>query len=359
MALISEDQATQGTASELNRRLALGWAESISIRGYRRTTVRDVIASSGVSRRTFYERFGGKTEAFVAIHAEALDRLADRVGAAAAVEPDWPGKVAAGIATGLREMAEEPCRAQLLLGDPLGAGPRMGYCQERLVARFAPTLAEGRRFGPASPPPQSLETALLGSLIEIVSSRLRSGSAQSLPDLAPQLTEFVLSPYLGSKEAKRIARLATRDFAAAFEGAFADLRARIDEACATRDEWPAQVAVGVRAAFAFAASHPDAARLLTCEALARGEQGQLHYRGMISYFATLLLPGRDLCPGDGAPAAIAESAAVAGLTLLVGRRLELGREDELPTAAAGAAEFVLTPYVGIDEARRIASEHCP
>lgn len=207
MAPVTQDQATQGVASELNRRLAAGWAESISIRGYCRTTVRNVIESSGISRRTFYERFGGKTEAFVAIHAEALDALTDRVGATAAVEPDWPERIAAGIAAGLQELSDEPCRAQLLLGDPLGAGPRMGYCQEQLVARFAPTLAEGRRFGPVPPPPPSLETALLGSLIEIVGSRLRSGPAQSLPALGPQLTELVLSPYLGSKEAKRIARL--------------------------------------------------------------------------------------------------------------------------------------------------------
>lgn len=358
MALISEDRATQGTASELNRRLALGWAESISIRGYRRTTVRDVIASSGISRRTFYERFGGKTEAFVAIHAEALDWLADRVGAAAAVEPDWPGKVAAGIASGLREMTDEPCRAQLLLGDPLGAGPRMGYCQEQLVARFAPILAEGRRFGPAAPAPPSLEAALLGSLIEIVSSRLRSGSAESLPALGPQLTEFVLSPYLGSREAKRIARLTARDFAVAFEQAFADLRAQIGKACATRDEWPARVAAGVQAAFAFAVSHPEAARLLTCEALARGEEGQFHYRGMISYFAILLLPGRDLYPVDGGRPAISESAAAAGVTQLVGKRLKRGRENQLPDVVADAIQFILIPYIGVDEARRVASEHC-
>lgn len=358
MALISEDQATQGTASELNRRLALGWAESISIRGYRRTTVRDVIASSGVSRRTFYERFGGKTEAFVAIHADALAWLTDLVGAAGAAEPDWPRKVAAGIASALDGMARRPCEAQLLLGDPLGAGPRMGYCQERLVGRFAPTLAEGRRFGPASPAPPSLETALLGSMVEVVSSRLRSGSARSLPGLGPQLTEFVLSPYLGSKEAKRIAHRPVRDFAAAFAEAFADLRAEIEKACATRDEWPAKVAVGVRAAFAFAASHPDAARLLACEALARGEDGQLRYRGMISYFASLLLPGRKLHADDSTRPPIAENAAAAGVTLLVGRRLERGQEDQLPAAAREAAEFILIPYIGADEARRVASEHC-
>jgi hypothetical protein len=153
-------------------------------------------------------------------------------------------------------------------------------------------------------------------------------------------------------------QLPARDFAAAFEDAFAELRAQIGKACATQDEWPAQVAAGVRAAFAFAVSHPDAAGLLTCEALARGEEGQFHYRGMISYFATMLLPGRDLHPGGGARPPIAASAAAAVVTQIVGRRLERGQEDQLPAAAREAAEFILIPYMGVDEARRVASEHC-
>lgn len=152
-------------------------------------------------------------------------------------------------------------------------------------------------------------------------------------------------------------RASPRDFAAAFEEAFADLRAQIGKACATQDEWPAQVAVGVRAAFAFAVNYPDAARLLTCEALARGEEGQFHYRGMISYFATLLLLGRELHADDTTRPPIAESAAAAGVTLLVGRRLERGQADQLPAAAANAAEFILIPYIGADEARRVVSEH--
>lgn len=153
-------------------------------------------------------------------------------------------------------------------------------------------------------------------------------------------------------------RASQREFAAAFEQAFADLRAQIGKACATQDEWPARVAAGVQAAFAFAVSHPEAARLLTCEALARGEEGQFHYRGMISYFATLLLPGRDLYPVDGGRPAISENAMAAGVAQLVGRRLKRGQEDQLPTAAREAAEFILIPYVGVDEARRVVSEHC-
>lgn len=151
-------------------------------------------------------------------------------------------------------------------------------------------------------------------------------------------------------------RLPENDFAAAFEDALARLQAQVESACAAQRDWPAQIAVGIRAAFAFAADHPETARLLTCEALAHGEEGQRQYHRMISYFATLLLPGRKLYAGDPPP--IAESAIAGGVTLLVGRRLERGRGEQLPAAAAEATQFVLTPYVGADEARKVASEHC-
>lgn len=342
--------------------MAAGLAESIARRGYRRTTVRHVIASSGISRRAFYQHFGGKAEAFVGAHAEALAWLTARLSAAAAAEADWPRKVSVAIATALQEAARRPCEAQLLAGDPFAAGPRMGYCQELLVARFAPSLRAGRRSARALPFPPSFEEALLGSLIGIVSDRLRSGSAHTLPSLTPALTELVLSPYLGPEEAKRLAIAEVKhpldDFAAAFGEAFARLRARVEASCADQQEWPVRVAAGVRAAFDFAADRPHDARLLTTDALRGGEQGQSLYGDMIAHFAALLLPGRDLDPGNADPPAIVESAAAGGVALLVGRRLDRGEADALPALAPGAIQFVLTPYLGTDEARRVAAASC-
>ena len=189
----------------MSRRLARAWAESIAVRGYRRTTVRHLIESSRVSRRTFYDRFGGKADAFVAIHSEALASLTTRLEAAVAAQPDWSHRVAAAVASALGFAACHPCEAQLLVGDPFAAGPRPGYCQELLVERFAPGLALGRGEALTPPSPPYLEATLVGSVIGVVSSRVRSGSAHSLPAMGPPLIEFVLAPFLGSPEARRVA----------------------------------------------------------------------------------------------------------------------------------------------------------
>jgi AcrR family transcriptional regulator len=190
--------------------MAAGLAESIARRGYRRTTVRDIIASSGISRQAFYRHFGDKAGAFVGAHAEALTWLTARLSAAAATEAEWPRKVSAAIAVALHEAAHRPCEAQLLAGDPFAAGPRTGYCQELLIARFAPSLRAGRRAAAPLPLPPSLEEALLGSLIGVVSDRLRGGSVGTLPLLAPALSEFVLSPYLGAEQARQAAHAPLR-----------------------------------------------------------------------------------------------------------------------------------------------------
>ena len=346
MAKAGRQTATCGGASvNLRRRLAAGLAESIAQRGYQRTTVRHIIASSGISRRAFYEHFGGKTEAFIGAHSEALACLTVRLSAAGAAETDWPRKVSAAIATALEEAARRPCQAQLLAGDPFAAGPRRGYCQELLVARFAPSLRAGRRASPTWRHPPILEEALLGSLLGIVSEHLRAGAARTLPSLSPTLTELVLSPYIGAEEAKRVIR----------EQAFARLRAQIEASCTLQQEWPARVAAGVRAAFDFAADRPYDARLLTTEALRGGEQGQSSYQRLIAHFAALLLPGRDLDSVNADLPAIVESAAAGSVALLVGRRLNRGQEAELPALAPEAIQFVLTPYLGPVEAKHIAT----
>lgn len=194
-------------SNELRSRLTAAWAESIAARGYSRTTIQHLVESSGISRSTFYNIFSSKDEAFIAIHTDALASLGMNITIAAVGESTWPRKVAAGLAEALQAMASRPEEAQLLVGDLFGAGPRMGYCHALLLARFTPGLAAGRRSSRAPGLPPSLETALLGSLLGIVSDQVRAGAAADLPGLAPSLIEFLLTPYLGAEQAKQLVRV--------------------------------------------------------------------------------------------------------------------------------------------------------
>jgi hypothetical protein len=144
------------------------------------------------------------------------------------------------------------------------------------------------------------------------------------------------------------------DFAFAFDSAFAALQVRIESACATTAEWPAQVAAGIRAAFAWAAAEPLEAQLLTNDALAGGSTGFERYERMIAYVAELLAPGREQAGHGERLPEITERAMASGVAMLVAQRLSLAREAELPAIAGEAIQFVLTPYLGSAEARRVA-----
>ena len=144
------------------------------------------------------------------------------------------------------------------------------------------------------------------------------------------------------------------DFASAFEAAFAELQVRIESACLAEAEWPAKVAAGIRAAFEWAAAEPTAAGTLTNDALASGSEGFARYERLVAYAAGLFGPGRtEVDHGERLPE-ITERAMASGVATIVAQRLSSGREDELPELAAEATQFVLTPYLGTNEARRVA-----
>jgi hypothetical protein len=144
-------------------------------------------------------------------------------------------------------------------------------------------------------------------------------------------------------------------FADAFESAFVRLRMRLESTCAGEPDWPSGVAAGVRAALAFAAGDPDAVRALTTDALAAGKAGFARYESLISYLCDLLLPGRAECPDAERLPDETERALAGGVAMLVAQRVDLGRHAELPALAAEATQFVLTAYLGIEEARRVAT----
>jgi hypothetical protein len=145
------------------------------------------------------------------------------------------------------------------------------------------------------------------------------------------------------------------DFEFAFDSAFATLQVRIETACAEAPRWPEQVAAGIRAALDWVAAEPAAAQLLTNDALAGGSAGFERYERMIAYVAELLAPGREQAPHGERLPEITERAMASGVAMLVAQRLSLGKEAELPAIAGEAIQFVLTPYLGSAEARRVAS----
>jgi AcrR family transcriptional regulator len=171
--------------------------------GYERVAVRHVIERAGVSRRTFYDLFDSWADVFRRAYDEEFNRLYELMTVAAATHHAWPAKVSATLRAALDAGAHNPLTARMILIEPLCAEPAMASHHQHSLDRFAPLLSKGRRLSPPKlSPPVGLERVLIGAVAGTVASRLHRDKADSLPELALGLTEFLLLPYLGSTGVK-------------------------------------------------------------------------------------------------------------------------------------------------------------
>jgi hypothetical protein len=121
-------------------------------------------------------------------------------------EGDWPAKVAAGVRAGLEFAAAEPGAARVLTNEALAGGVDGIARHERLLAYLAERLLPGRDERPEGERlPEVIERALAGGVVVLVAQRLGQGREEELQALAPEAIQFVLTPYLGDKAARRIA----------------------------------------------------------------------------------------------------------------------------------------------------------
>ena len=177
--------------AEQRRRLVSALAEAMVERGYCDTSVKDVLAASGLSRDTFYKHFGNVEGCFEAAHESALDQLFDCLEGACATEEAWPHRLGTAISSLLDLFTAQPAIANLLLVEAQAAGKEARARHGVALSRLAELLHEGGD-APAGGPQGEVEVALFGSLCHLLALRLRSGEVDRLPALAPELTELVL-----------------------------------------------------------------------------------------------------------------------------------------------------------------------
>ena len=198
-------------ARNQRERLIAGLAEAVAENGYAGTTIAHITRHAAVSRRTFYEHFSSKDECFIAAYDTVMEELNRSVGEAFEREEEWPQAVRAGLAAMLEFLSNEPHLARLSMVEALVAGPVLVERYDAAIQSLVPYFQAGREGRPAevlaglSP---TTEEALVGGIVSLISRRIFAERTGELESLLPDLTEFALTPYLGSGEAAKVARVA-------------------------------------------------------------------------------------------------------------------------------------------------------
>jgi AcrR family transcriptional regulator len=145
-------------------------------------------------------------------------------------------------------------------------------------------------------------------------------------------------------------------FIAAYDAAVARIRSRVTEACdAAGEPWPHRVSAAIDALLRLLAADPALASLVLVEGLRAGRGVYDRYQVAIESFVGILRQGAPASPsGDEVPEATGE-AVVGGVASMLGRRLLAGEAEQIGQLFPEILEFVLSAYLGVEEARRIVS----
>jgi AcrR family transcriptional regulator len=145
-------------------------------------------------------------------------------------------------------------------------------------------------------------------------------------------------------------------FVAAFDTVTEQLRERVEVAFNAEEGWAAQITAGIEAMLVFLASEPNLARLAIVEALVAGPVVVERYDAAVQTFLPYLQAGR-----EGRSKAVlahlsdsTEEALVGGMVSLISRRIVAGQTDDLETLLPDLVEFTVAPYLGNEEAAKLA-----
>lgn len=179
-------------------------ADVTSLAGYAAMSVEDIVVTAGVSRRTFYDHFKDKEEAFLAAYDAVVAQLVERVQRAFAANSAFPARVRDGLGAFLHFVASEPRFADMCIVEVLAAGPQAVERRNEVMRVFAEMvrMAAEADGGGLSPPELTAET-IVGGIYEVVYSRVIQGQTSVVLGLLPDLSYSLMLPFIGPAAAKR------------------------------------------------------------------------------------------------------------------------------------------------------------
>ena len=188
-------------------RLAAGIIAAVSEFGYHETTITQIAAAAGVSRRTFYGYFNSKEECYFATFDQIAEHIRDAAREAAAERPDWPAKVAARFAAALEIFSANPQLARFALAVPPRASGEVTAHYRHALDRALAELTDGLPGAPeAEEPSPAVQQSLIGGVVSLIVQSSEEGEGERIGDLLPELVELFLTPFVGRAEAARAAR---------------------------------------------------------------------------------------------------------------------------------------------------------
>jgi AcrR family transcriptional regulator len=166
--------------TEFRLRLLEALGESIVERGYRATTVADIVRHARTSRRTFYQEFTSKESCFVELLHVTNDQNIESIMAAVDPDADWADQIRQAVGSYIRSMDSHPAMTLCWIRELPALGESARPIQQQAVNDFIEAivaLTDTPQMRAAGIEPVTTEMAimLLGGLRELTANAVENG----------------------------------------------------------------------------------------------------------------------------------------------------------------------------------------
>ncbi|MEV0296268.1 TetR/AcrR family transcriptional regulator [Nocardia sp. NPDC050710] len=173
--------ATEAAPESIFRlRLLDAMADSVRERGYRETTVADVVRKARTSRRTFYEHFDSKQDCFITLLTERNNETIQQIANAVDPAAPWRTQVRQAIEAWIGAARQDPTITVAWIRDTPALGEAAGQLHhdagEAFIALIQSlTATPGFEAPGLHPPTRQMATILYGGFRELIASTVEAG----------------------------------------------------------------------------------------------------------------------------------------------------------------------------------------
>lgn len=170
----------QAGSDPFRLRLLDGLAASIGERGYRASTVADIVRHARTSKRTFYDQFASKEDCFLELLRADIEKLGGGIAAAVDPEADWHRQIRQAVEAYVAHMEARPAITLSLIRELPSLGDVARPVQRRgvqMLSNLLIDLSASPGFRRAELPPLTapLAVILLGGLRELTALAVEDG----------------------------------------------------------------------------------------------------------------------------------------------------------------------------------------
>jgi len=172
--------ARTGAATDFRARLLAGLATSITTRGYRDSTVADIVRNAKTSKRTFYDQFATKEECFIELLGANNDALIARILGEVDPEAAWEVQIRCAVQAYVAHIQANPALTLSWIREAPALGTA-ALALHRVAMEHLTTMVVGLTGNPGfqraglHPVSPALALLLLGGLRELTALLVEDG----------------------------------------------------------------------------------------------------------------------------------------------------------------------------------------